>query len=247
MDYKDYTIQNNAENYFWYQARKSLINNLFSSVFKNQNQKQSILEIGCGTGYQLPVLEKWGTVQGLDINSKAVEIANNNGFNVKVANVEISDIGQNQFETICLFDVLEHIKNDNDLIKKIYLSLKSNGYLFLTVPAYNFMFSDHDRALDHFRRYDQKEMITMLEKNGFKVIKKGYWNFFIFPGVLLIRLLKNFIYLFIKKPSYQSEASSISLWLNTCLYKILMFENCLIKNNIKLGWGLSIFVIAKKS
>lgn len=247
MDYKDFTIQNNSNNYFWHQARRTLIDDLFRLVFKNHDDKRLILEIGCGTGYQIPVLKKWGRVEGLDINPEAVNIATRNGLDVKVRDIEKDDIGGNSFDVIGLFDVLEHIEHDRETIKKIHSSLKNTGWLFLTVPAYNFMFSDHDRAMDHFRRYNKKKLISLLQESGFQVITSGYWNSLLFPGILLMRLIKKFFSLFIKKELPKSEASSLPSLINSFLYKVLMFENFLIRKNIKLPYGLSIFVIAKKT
>lgn len=245
MDYKDFTIQNNTENYFWYKARKALINDLLHVVFKNYDSHRLILEIGCGTGYQIPVLKKWGRVEGFDINSNAVEVAVNKGFNVQVKDLENDDIDTNP-DVVCLFDVLEHIRDHNAAIKKIFSVLKNDGFLFLTVPAYNFMFSGHDKAMGHFRRYDKRKLISLLENSGFQIVKSGYWNCLLFPCVLLIRLFKNFLGLFIKKESHKSEVSNLSPLINNFLYKVLLLENFLIRKKIKCWWGLSIFIISKK-
>ena len=233
MDYKDFLIQKNIGNHFWYKSRRDLINGLFGMVFENYNCRRLILEIGCGVGYQIPILRKWGVVEGFDINPDAVNIAIKNGFHVKVKDVEKDNIDIDKFDVICLFDVLEHIKNDNKLIKKICDSLKNEAFLFLSVPAYNFLFSNHDRAMNHFRRYNKKQLVFLLEKSGFKIIKSNYWNFFLFPCVLLMRLLKSFLNLFFKKESYQSEASDLPILDNRIFYKILMFENYLIKRNFR--------------
>jgi len=246
MDYKDFTIQSNTDNHFWYKARRVLINDLLRMIFKNYDRQRLILEIGCGLGYQIPVLEKWGRVEGFDINTKAVAVAQRNGFNVKVKDLESDDLRDCQPDAICLFDVLEHIKNDSEAVNKIYLALKSNGYLFLTVPAYNFMFSSHDKALDHFCRYDKNKLMLLLENAGFKVVKSGYWNSLMFPGIFLIRVFKKFLGLLVKKESHRSEASSLPPIVNGLLYRVLMLENFLIRKNIRFHWGLSIFVIAKK-
>ncbi|MFA5086735.1 MAG: class I SAM-dependent methyltransferase [Candidatus Paceibacterota bacterium] len=246
MDYKDYTIQNNSENYFWHKARKKLIDNMLGSVFQNYDNNRLIFEIGCGTGYQMPVLEKYGKAEGLDINPNAVKVAIKNRLNVKVGDAEDSDFGSNKFEAACLFDALEHIKNDSHVVKKIYSCLKNNGFLFLTVPSYNFMFSEHDRAMGHFRRYNKRELLSMLKNNGFEVIKSGYWNFLLFPAVLAMRLFKNFLRLFIKEKINKPESSNPHPLLNNLFYKGLMLENFLIKKNISFPFGVSLFVVARK-
>ena len=246
MDFKDFTIQNNSGTHFWYRARRVLINNLLGMIYKDYKADRLILEIGCGTGYQIPVLEKWGEVEGSDINLEAVKIAVAGGYDVKVKDLDKDGLSDYKPEIICLFDVLEHIQNDKKAVENIYASLQNNGYLFLTVPAYNFLFSNHDKAMEHYRRYSRKKIVDLLSQSGFQIIKSGYWNSILFPGILLMRLCKNFLSLFIKKEVYKSESSNLPSLLSNILFKILQFENFLMTKNINFPWGLSIYIIAKK-
>jgi len=247
MDYKDFTIQNNSGTHFWYRARRVLINNLLGMIYKDYKADRLILEIGCGTGYQIPVLQKWGRVEGSDINLEAVKIAVSEGYNVKVKDLDRDDISDYNPEVICLFDVLEHIQNDKKVVENIYASLQNKAYLFLTVPAYNFLFSDHDKAMEHYRRYSRKKIVDLLSQSGFQVIKSGYWNSLLFPGILLMRLFKNILSLFIKKEVYKSESSNLPSLLSNILFKVLQFENFLMTKNINFPWGLSIYIIAQKT
>jgi SAM-dependent methyltransferase len=252
MDYKDYLLQNKETgrndrgNHFWYKARREMIDGLLGNVFMKHQTDRLIVEIGCGTGYQLPIVKKWGRAKGLDINASAVAIALKNGFDAEIKDLEKDDIAVDCPEAVCLFDVLEHIKNDDAAIKKIYAILKNRGFLFMTVPAYAFMFSGHDRAMAHFRRYDKKKLINELEAVGFKIIRSGYWNSLLFPAILSMRLFKNFLSFFLKKNTYQSEAVNLPLSVNYFLYLILHFENFLIGKGFRFLWGLSIFIVAKK-
>jgi 2-polyprenyl-3-methyl-5-hydroxy-6-metoxy-1,4-benzoquinol methylase len=245
MDYNDY--KNNVDNNFWYKSRKKLIDHLLSLYLIKKDRKRLILEIGCGTGYQLEALKKWGTIQGVDINKKSINIAKKSGLDVKLCNAETDNIGINKFDVICLFDVLEHIENDTIVIKKIYGSLKNNSLLFLTVPAYNYLYSDHDIAMKHYRRYNKKKLIETLKKFDFEVIENGYWNSLLFPVILLIRLSKKITRIFKKRKIYKSEATQNSGIINNILYFILLLENFLISKEIRIPYGLSIFIVAKKN
>ena len=72
---------------------------------------------------------------------------------------------KNKFNLVCLFDVLEHIENDRETIKKISNILEINGYLFITVPAYQWLWSNHDISLMHKRRYNKKNIYKIISKN----------------------------------------------------------------------------------
>lgn len=222
-----------------------MISNLFSFIFKKRRTNHHILEIGCGTGYNLDELQKWGKVFGIDINQQAVKLAQEKGFNVVIKNVNKDALPKNNFHSICLFDVLEHIENDRKLIQNIFNILNYNGYLFLTVPAYSFLFSSHDKAMNHVRRYNIKKLISILEENGFFIIKKGYWNSLLFFPIFINRMLKKILILINQKDKYKSEVKPLPRILNHIFYKILLFESNLI-NIVKLPWGLSIFIVAKK-
>jgi len=182
MDYKDYIIKRGKTEHFWYRAKQELITKLLASIYSDYQPERLFLEIGCGTGSQLTVMKEYGQVEGIEINEAAAAIARQQGFSVKTQNIEKESLDENKFSGISLFDVLEHVKNDAQLLHKIFLSLKERGYLFLMVPAFNFLFGPHDRALGHFRRYQLNNLLTSLESAGFSIIRQGYWNTLISPG-----------------------------------------------------------------
>lgn len=244
MDYKDYQKIN--QEYFWHKARNIFINIILSKYLKNNDKKNNILEIGCGTGYQSDIISRYGNYTGLEKNPEATEELKK--INKKVINSNIEDYEtEEKFETICLFDVLEHIKNDLDAIKKINFLLKNNGLFFITVPAKKILFSEHDLAMDHYRRYEKEELRDLLIKNNFVIKEIGHWNCLLFPLIFVFRIIKKIICKKNKnKQEHESDVQNLPKIINKILYSILIFENKLTKIGLKIPFGLSLYVVAQK-
>jgi len=247
MDYKDFLSTDKKESLsFWHKARLNLILYLLKNTLSNDSQNRRILDIGCGTGTELKILNKFGQVTALDINNSALAMVKKNNCQTILADIEKYNLNNNYYDTICCFDILEHLKNDKWAIKNIFNSLKSEGYFFFTVPAFQFLFSGHDIALGHQRRYGKKEIALTLEKAGFKMVKLDYWNSLLFPAIFVIRMVKKFLNKINKKNICQSDMKKRNNFVEQILFQILNLENKLISRNINLPFGLTIYGIAKK-
>jgi len=242
MDYKDYLIQKNKENHFWYESRKFLIDRLFFYYSKRLKGDIDILDIGCGTGTELKTMAKYGNLNALDINENAVRIAQDNGFNTIVSDIEKEKLEKEKYDIISAFDVLEHINDDYFALSNIYQALKEDGVFLFTLPAHQIIFAQHDIAMEHKRRYSKKGLKEKLKEEGFKNIELYYWNFTLFPLVFIIRMFKK---IFIKKSTLSSEAKTRNKFINKILYIILKLEvkYCFRKKTLP---GLSIYGVAKK-
>lgn len=245
MDYKDYKKIN--RDYFWHKARKNFINYLLSQHLNKAGQEQEkkeILEIGCGTGYQQEIIARYGNYTGIDKNKQAIE-ENKKG---EIINFSLEDFEtEKKYNVICLFDVLEHIEKDCQALQKINQLLNSAGYLFLSIPAKKILFGEHDLAMEHYRRYEKKEIETLLEKNNFNIIEIIYWNSFLFPLIALIRIIKKaYQKNNLSNKKHKSDIRKMPKIINNLLFKILNFENNLIKLGIKPPFGLSLYIVAQK-
>ena len=233
MDYKDYASGLRANN-FWFYRKTEFIGILLEKLKLNKNIK--ILNIGAGTGNDIETIKKFGQISVLDIDKKVLDLIPNNLVKEKViADACNLPFDNNSFDLVVSFDVLEHIKNDNQAVLEIKRVLKFNGLFVFTVPAYNFLFSSHDRYLEHFRRYNKKQIQKLL--NSFDKIELGNWFFTLFLPISVHRLInKNNNYKLIK-------ISKITDFFGN---KILKLENLLFKYGIKYPIGLSFYGIYKK-
>lgn len=199
----------------------------------NTDKKIKILEIGPGLGVNLNTLHKFGEVEIFEIDSYFVEQIKLEYKNI----VNYSNLENivKKYDLIVMLDVLEHIEDTELFLNKINNILTDSGSLIISVPAYQKLFSKHDLAMHHYRRYSMKLLNEHL-KSSFKIIKSCRYNSFLLPlRVLQIIFFKNV-----------NSDVGISNSLNLFFKKIVNLEIWFIKKNIPLPFGLSIFCIAKK-
>ena len=222
---------------WWYKNRRTVI-----SIFLSGNSFDKILDYGCGTGVTTQSLKKFGTVFGTDKSQFAMEKAKSNKIKtIKFDLVNSTDSTElfETFDLITLFDVLEHIENDNHALMHLYKLLKKKKFLLLTVPAFSFLWSDHDTALSHYRRYTKKSLSEVLDKSGFKIIRISYFTTWIFPFITLYRILTRW------KKTNSSSLQPLPEKLNNLVVKSFNLENDLLKKR-NLSVGNSIICLAQK-
>ncbi len=142
-----------------------------------------ILEIGCGTGNITSFLAQHGQVLATDLHSGYLKSAQKRlkgtkGIRFKKINLDdsLSSLRGFKADSIICVNVLEHISNDNAVLKECYKLLPPGGKLMLFVPALQFLFGTMDKSYGHHRRYDRRELIQKIEKAGFKVDYCRYLN-----------------------------------------------------------------------
>ncbi len=145
-----------------------------------QYLKGDILEVGCGIGNFTQALIPFGKVFAIDIDKE--HISQTQRLLGERAEVGLGDIEsgslffKKRFDTILCINVLEHIKDDKKSLNNMHSLLKKGGYLILLVPAHKFLYGAIDKSIGHFRRYEKKELIKLLEQTGFKIEKERILN-----------------------------------------------------------------------
>ena len=238
MDESHYLDNDNLEKWdWWFVGRRKIISNVLTENYSDG--KFNILEVGCGTGGNIALLENYGNVTAVESNIKALEFATKK-TKVRIYQGSLPDnmpLNIGKFDLICLFDVLEHIDDDLKSVKYLFEQIVPGGRLIITVPAYQCLYGPHDISLHHKRRYSITRLINIMSMTGFKVQKISHFNSFLFPIIFFIRILERI--------GYRSNLSLIkkrelsNIWLNKFLLGILYFEAFLLKK-IKFPYGLSI-------
>ena len=142
------------------------------------------------------------------------------------------------YDLILLADVIEHVEQPKKLLKNLKKFLKKDGYILITVPAYQFLFSRKDEVLGHYRRYN-KELLKK-ELSGFKVENISYFNTFLCIPIIIMTLLNKFL----KKDYIKQAETTPNFILNKLCYIIFSSEKYFIKY-FNLPFGISIYVLAK--
>ena len=179
MESREYKKIAEAEKtYWWHKGKLALLESLLVSHLKISGEPIRILEIGCGTGVTTSFLQRWGKVTGLDMSDEALSFCRTNGLtDLILGDFNKIDLEpyKKSFDLVVALDVLEHIQDDIKAIKRVREILKDNGTFLINVPAHKFLWSEHDEALHHKRRYRMHEIVTKLEDCGFNITKKTYF------------------------------------------------------------------------
>jgi SAM-dependent methyltransferase len=170
---------------FWMEQRS----NSFLRLLKTHG-KNLLWEIGAGNGSASIPLRKAGVdVHPIEpLRSGALQLVKN-GFLPFQATLQDLHFPSNSIETLCAFDVLEHLEFPNDLLKEIERVLMPEGIFLCSVPAYSWLYSDFDESIGHFRRYSKKSLEASLDASGLSVIETQWlFGFLIFPAFVMRRL-----------------------------------------------------------
>ncbi len=181
-------IINHEKKHWWFKARREILEQVLKELPLSNNPK--ILEIGCGTGGNLSMLNNHGSIAAVEMDEFAVDYAKNKFSNVKRGSLPNNIPFKEKFDLICMFDVLEHIEEDKLSIQTLKKFLKPDGILLITVPAYQWLYGTHDKLLHHKRRYTLNQLESILSE--YTTLKKSYFNTFLFPLVILSRIIDKF-------------------------------------------------------
>ncbi len=178
------------EKHFWFVIRRRLISEAVKRYLKPGS---SVFDAGCGTGRTAMELSKAGfKLSAGDIFEPGLRLSASR-IQGPVYQTDISDLPfREHFDSVCAFDVIEHFKDDIALMKTFHSALKPGGIIFLTVPAYQFLWSRGDTEGGHARRYSRKKVRNLLRNAGFEPLEIRYFYLFILPLLFLRKLLLMF-------------------------------------------------------
>jgi SAM-dependent methyltransferase len=176
--------------HWWFTARRRILDGLIERVVRPPNNAR-ILELGAGTGHNLAMLSRFGTVEASELDPVARGIASERlGREVKEAALpDLSMFPAESYDLIALLDVLEHVPDDKGSLAAIMTRLKPGGALLLTVPANPWMWSAHDVAHHHHRRYRKAEIEKLALEAGYEIELLSPFNSLLFPPIAAVRLV----------------------------------------------------------
>jgi SAM-dependent methyltransferase len=174
--------------HWWFAGRRGIIASLIERKALPKRRGR-ILEVGCGTGSSLKMLQTYGPVDAIEPDDAARALASDrSGIAVQGGllpdGVKLED---GAYDLILMLDVLEHIPDDFGTLEALRPKLAKGGRLMVTVPAMPWLWSAHDVAHHHQRRYTAKTLKQVFERAGYKTVYKSYFNTALFPLVVAAR------------------------------------------------------------
>lgn len=241
--------------HWWFVGRRALFVQMIEDILRQAPQSQQdnflVADMGCGTGVNLDALSQFGKVIGVDVSHTALSFCRERKpYVLCQAPMDCLPFQSDRIRLLTAFDVLEHGEDDDAMLREALRVCVPGGSAVFTVPAYHYMWGDHDVAAHHFRRYSIKEIRQKIEGNGFQIQRITYYNSFLFPVSILYRQTKNLFGYTLRKAGVQLQAksdfrSTAPPILNPILLKIFSAELHVLKRT-NLPFGLSLCCIAKK-
>ncbi len=232
-----YTVE---KEHWWFSARKIILMDFMAKRLP-PSPTMKLLDVGCGTGALLEEFTTRFDAHGIEPSQAAVEFCRKRGLmTVKVGVLEQHPVAE-KVDIMTLLDVVEHIEDDGQLLLDAYQRITSDGYILITVPAYQWMWSNHDVVLHHKRRYSRESLRVLVKGAGFDIIHLTHFNTILFPLAAVKRLLTRFLHLR-ERDEYKVPPNLI----NTLMRSIFALER-LVVPGFSLPFGLSLLCLAKKA
>lgn len=208
---------------------------------------QSLLEIGCGTGYVISAIKNAfpeAQIHGSEIFTTGLQFASArqptiNFFQMDARQIPFVD----EFDVIGAFDVLEHIEKDERVLQQLHFALKPSGFMLLTVPQHHWLWSPIDDYACHVRRYSAKDIEDKVKTAGFEIVRSTSFVSLLLPAMIVSRMVQKRVYAEVADITVELK---ISPWLNMLFEIILSSETAIIRGGIILPLGGSRMIVARK-
>lgn len=229
--------------HWWFVARRDILREQLRRL--NLPANADILEVGSGTGANLNLLAEFGQVVALEMTAEAIALAQQRG-GAMPGRVTMrqgkcpEDLGMltQRFDLICLFDVLEHIEQDQASLAQLAALLKPGGKLMITVPAYQWMWGPHDEHLHHQRRYSKSVLSAECAGAGLVISRMSHFNTLLFPLAMVGRILEKFT------GTSTSASRTPVAPVNVMLRHLFALERHVLAR-VSLPFGLSLLLLAQ--
>ena len=240
------------DQHWWFATRTwSLLNLIDANISRRDG---NVLDIGCGAGNMIHHLRRYGNVQGIEVDARPVAMAQQRGYDVRLGDAtQRIPFDDASFDLVTALDVIEHVDEDEAILREAYRVLRPNGILTISTPAFMGLWSYNDVLNGHKHRYTPQELRERIERAGFRIKRLTFGFFLVFPLSAPLIVLRNKLGQkpelkshHIDRDEYQVEMEPTSPLVNTVLRGVGRVEAAMLKA-IDLPIGSSLMVVAEKS
>ena len=229
---------------FWFRSRNRLLIWALQQYFPTA---ENFLEIGCGTGFVLSGLREACPkllLSGSEVFSEGLRFAAARLPGVDLFQMDARRIPfREEFDVIGAFDMLEHVKEDEEVLAQMFQALRKGGGILVTVPHHPFLWSASDDFARHARRYKTRELTDKVKRAGFQVLRITSFVSLLMPLLMLSRMKQQFV----TREFDPSAEFNISPLVNNVLERILDTERAMIEAGVSFPAGGSLLLVARRS
>ncbi len=230
--------------HWWFASRRAIVDRIIERL--GLPPDAAILESGCGTGGNFPMLARRGHLYAIDADESAIGFAQSRGL-AHVARgflPEAMPFGDQRFDLVVMTDVLEHLDDQAGTLRALHARLRPGGWLLLTVPAMAWLWSDHDVTHHHRRRYNASELRTLVSACGFEVRYLSYYNFLLFPLIAGARMWQRLGARDRHGANRRHDLAMPPAAINSLLQRIFSSERYLV-GAARIPFGVSLILLAR--
>ncbi len=230
------------DRHWWYRGRRRIIRAELDRLALAPRAR--VLDAGCGSGRTLLELVDYGEVSGVELDDDAAELARGRGVaDVVVGRLEQLPWPPDSFDLITCLDVLEHTPDDRVTLKELRRVCRPGGFLLLTVPAYAALWSLHDEANHHYRRYSRRMLRDAATESDWAVVRTSSFNSLLLAPAAVVRLAQRRLG---PHNGYTNDLELGPRWLNDALEQPLRLEASWLGRGRTLPAGLSLLAVLRK-
>jgi SAM-dependent methyltransferase len=238
------------DRHFWFRARNRILQTIIEQVSRGWPPGFRTLEVGCGTGNVLRVLDRacpTGKVIGMDLLREGLQVARTRTRGALVQGDVAWAPFRVPFQLIGMFDALEHVEDDTGALREVSTLLDRNGALVLTVPAHQFLWSSFDEASHHCRRYSLADLRRKLEATGYRVEYATQYMAPLFPLLWTTRRVAAIVGSRADhRARFEYELKIVPV-MNEALRRLLELETKIIARRLTLPFGTSLVAVARRT
>ncbi len=183
------------QRHWWFVARRRIMRTLIEKIAR-PNGETTIVDVGCGTGANLAALADGYRCVGIDTSSEAIELAARRFPEIQfLCGMAPDDLGEivEAARVFLLMDVLEHVSDDFELLSSLLAAASPGSQFLITVPAHVALWSPHDEAFGHYRRYDRARLEAVWKGLPVSVKLCSYYNARLYPAVRSVRAINRWL------------------------------------------------------
>jgi ubiquinone/menaquinone biosynthesis C-methylase UbiE len=175
------------ETHWWYRGRRALVRAALDR-YAPRNRPLQILDVACATGMSFRFLADYGEIRGIDISDETIHYCSQRGIDRIVKGDAMRlPFAEGSYDVVLALDAFEHFDDDVTAMRETLRVLRPGGLLVATVPAFMSLWSPHDEAYHHKRRYRRPQLRERLQRAGYRVERISYSTATLFLPVFLLR------------------------------------------------------------
>jgi len=224
--------------FWWFVGKGRLVEDLVSRWLDLSGVG---VDVGCGCGGNLDLMRGKGSWIGLDSSPEALRFCSERGHRLLALGDAVRlPFGDGSLSSAAALDVVEHLPRDGLCAREIFRALRPGGRLLVTAPAYRRLWSSHDQAVGHLRRYSLASLESLFVEAGFSVLWKSHFMFLLFPLMAPAKVWRRF---------FGDDAETMSYdwpgWINRVFLFILDFEIFVLKT-ARAPFGTTLVMVLEK-